>query len=184
MESRSLADQYQEGHFVYFLPYLPMAMWPTMPNPVAEYAEDRQREIEIVFWQTNIQLIPSLLESRGMDTSRIFGIEAKIAEDFFDFVNGIFADFRPNGPLFKLHVGVVQMIEPPLESGENRSRLVYSLGLRRLPMRVFCVDSDAAFYGLSPNKLGSHLLVSRSDPLKGNPISELVKKARDFVDEQ
>ncbi len=136
----------QQPQFTFFLPYLPLALCPSLPEPVKEYAYANNRQIEVTYWPLEYHLIPSL-GKRDIRTDRIFGILNPDGVEFLNFARGIVVEDVKTGYIARLLVQRHTLIEPSISMAQSMERILasqftcYSLSVQ-LPDRLVMLQRD------------------------------------------
>ena len=143
VERRRLSQQ----NFTYFVPFLPLAVCPQMPDVVAEYCQSAQRDIDIVHWSLDRQLVPSLLK-RDIGTAVVFGIAGQDGPDFINFANGIVLQDEGTRSIFRIYTEQHKLIEPtvslarPLEKILADSFTIHSMNVQSPEYDWYLVPSS------------------------------------------
>lgn len=152
LETRRLSDlPYQ-----FFLPYLPLAVCPAMPDALAEFCQAQQCSVDLVHWQLDQLLVPSLIK-RQIQTNTIFGIEDERAHAFFNFANGIILQDEARQEVYRLIVDKHRMLEPGVSLAQPAEKILAN----QLDIHVLGVQSPSCMWTLVPAKPATHFLVQK-----------------------
>ena len=143
LEQRRLSAQ----QFVYFLPFLPLAVCPDMPDVVREFCADQQRDVELVHWKLDVQLVPKLI-NRGIDTSVIFGMRPEDGLAMLNFANGIILPDEANQEAYRIMTESCKLIEP----GVSLARPAEKILADQVTIHVLNVQSSQAGWRLVANE--------------------------------
>lgn len=160
LEQRRLS---QQPEFVYFLPFLPLAICPDLPDVLGEYCQACEKSIQFVHWRLDQQLIPSLWK-REIDTANIFGIEREVGLEVLNFARGVILQDEKTKSVFRLLVQSVNIIEPGVSAARPAEKILAD----RLTLYSFCVQSGDAMWRLQLAKPPTHCLVVK-DVKGGDP---------------
>lgn len=140
LQHRRLSAQ---PEFVYYLPYLPMALCQSAPDVIAEYAYATNKHIRITHWELDQLLVPGLMK-RQIQTNHIFGIAASEAVAFFNFANGIIIQDPVSQAFFRIFVDASTMIEPSVSLAQPAEKILANQVL----VYSFAVQTAEALYRL------------------------------------
>lgn len=153
MESRKLAGR---DDYIFFLPFLPLALCPHLPDPVAEYAQHANISLDLVYWPLDYHLVPKMA-SKDIRTDRVFGIPREHAWAFLNFAAGMLLEDRKTGLVSRLVIDRIRIIEPTQPSSSSAEKLMASL----VDVRVFGVQTPTTLYRLQRAKNPKLLVVTR-----------------------
>ena len=138
----------QQSQYTFFLPYIPMAICPSLPDPVAEYAYAGNRQVEVVYWPVEHQLVPSMAK-KEIRTDRVFGILNPDGVNFLNFARGIVLEDVKTGYVARILINQHQLIEPAVSMSQSMERILasqftcYSLSVQ-LPDKLIMLRRDEA----------------------------------------
>jgi len=122
LELRRLSKQ---PEYTFFLPFLPLAICPNLPEPVAEYAAANNRQVEIVQWNLNNQLVPALLK-RNVRTDRVFGILNPDGQHFLNFAQGMLLEDVKTKFIARLVIERHWLVEPQVSTSQSLDSILAS----------------------------------------------------------
>jgi len=152
LESRRLSSQ----SFVYYVPYIPLRFLPQLPDPLSEYCFDKNTDLEVVYWELDYQLCPSLATG-DLSTSVVFGIRPDVADDVFNFVNGIVLEDQATRTVVRMLLDKIKIIEPTISRSQSMEKLLAN----QLELVVFGLQIPNARYALRPDGEFKQLQVAK-----------------------
>lgn len=115
----------QQTNYVFFLPYIPLAVIPELADPVCEYAYAFNREVELVYWNVEQQLIPSLAK-RNITTNKVFGLAREDGIAFLDFARGIIVEDIRKQQIARIVIQAHRLIEPQVSTAQSAEKILAS----------------------------------------------------------
>lgn len=153
LESRRLSAQ----AFTYFLPYLPLALCPSLPDPMSEYAYSLNKDIDVVHWDVDKLLMPSL-SKRGIDTNKVFGVELQFGWDFLNFANGFVIQDEAQKLIYRVYTQTFSLLEPSVSCSVPMEKLLGN----QFQVSVLCLQSPEASWSVIPATPPTHFLVKKN----------------------
>ena len=132
LEQRRLSRQ----SFMYFMPFLPLAVCPEMPDVLQEFCSAHGRDLDVVHWKIDRQLVPRLA-ARQIDTGVLFGIRSDVGGEVINFANGVILQDQGKRLAYRLVTASHQLIEP----GVSLARPAEKILADRLTVQVLNVQS-------------------------------------------
>jgi hypothetical protein len=155
LEQRRLSSQ---PEFTYFVPFLPLAICPAIPDVASEYCLAYGKDVDLVHWKVDRQLIPSLIKVE-IDTSNVFGIAGLDGPQFIKFANGIILQDEGTQSIYRLWTKPVRLIEPSVSLSRPAEKILAD----QFTLHVFCVQSAKSAWHVAPKTPPVDLAVVRSD---------------------
>ena len=135
-----------QSEFVYYLPFLPLAICPDAPDVMAEYVQTMDIWIKVTHWSIDHQLVPSLIK-REINTANIFGLPVQHAWGFFNFANGIIIRDTKSNAVYRILVQPQPIIEPAVSMARPAEKLLAN----RVVVHTFAVQTTDHLYSLLPD---------------------------------
>lgn len=168
MENRRLSKQ---PEFTFFLPYLPLAICPSIPDVAAEFCDAYGRSIELVFWKLDYPLMPSLAK-REIDTAGIFGVAGEDGKLLMNFAQGIVLQDEGARLIYRLIVDRYRLLEP----GVSLARPMEKLLAEHLDIHVIGVQSPTSLWTAVPHGPSKQLSIHRNDNGGDPALWKLMKR--------
>lgn len=143
MESIRLSAQ---SEFVYYIPFLPMVLSPSLPEAVSEFAYANNLNVDVVHWALDYELVPKLSSSE-LSTANIFGIAQPHGNDFLNFASGMMLQDEATGLVVRLIIDKVKIIEPTISRAVSMEKLLSN----QLEVFVFGLQSPNVAFTLQPD---------------------------------
>lgn len=155
LECRRLSSQ---PEYTYYVPFLPLAVCPAVPDVAAEYCLAYGKDLELVHWKIDRPLIPSLGKV-SIDTSNVFGIAGSDGPKFINFANGILLQDEGQQLIYRMWTQAVDLIEPSVTLSRPAERILAD----QFRLHVFCLQSEKAAWYVRPAVPPVELEVVRSN---------------------
>lgn len=145
-----------QPEYVYFLPYIPLALCPDLPDPAAEFVYARNIQMEVVCWDLDYELVPSLTTS-DRTTAKIFGILKPLGLEFINFASGFILEDVNSRLAVRTVIESARIIEPTISRSSSREKLLSTT----LDLFVIGIQSPSATFTLLPDRQLKHLRMVR-----------------------
>lgn len=154
LEHRRLSEQ----GFTYFIPFLPLAVCPDMPDVLSEYCQAYGRDVEVVHWKIDRPLVPSLIR-RGIDTAMVFGVRAPDGPELINFANGIILQDEATRLIFRLYTTLHRLIEPGVSMARPSEKILAD----RFNVYALNVESPESVWYLKESPVPVDFLVAKAE---------------------
>jgi hypothetical protein len=155
----------------YYLPYVPLVVCPDVPDVVAEFCNDRNLDLDIVYWKFDKQIIPQFSQA-GIDTSMIFGIEQRIADEVFNYLRGTVVQDPTQREFFRLRLESVRLAPGCVSMACSAEKIIQSM----VDLLVVSVQTKESYYFCQVADSPDRLQFCK----KHDPDRELNRLMRDF----
>lgn len=165
------ADLSRLEGYMFFVPFIPLAVCPECPDVVAEYCQAANVSLDVVHWTLDKQLMPSMLKL-GIDTGHLFAVVGEHGPRLINFTNGIILQDEGKKLIWRLFVDEQQLIPPYVSLSQPAEKLIKKM----IKVNIFACQSYERLYTArtSDNKTYFHVL--RSDKHGDPALWQMAKR--------